>query len=136
MLRSPRPVLTVLFPSGETYFIVALCSGLNFMLAWWAIMLPLLYITHTSWLRLSLFMLSVPPLGFVVKALLLAIAFVVTPIGGEGLADQLYHNWVGVPAFLGGLLLLVILLFRTRRQNDVPLWEGLLFEQLNTRTGK
>lgn len=128
MLSSPRPVLAVLFPDGTTYYVVALCSGLNLVLAWYAILLPLLYLTHTAWLRLGIFLLSIPLVGFVVKTLLLAMAFVVTPVGGEDLANRMYHEWLGIPAFLGFLVLLVIPLMATRKRKEMPVWQDLLIE--------
>lgn len=107
-------------PIGElriqeyTYLVVPLCSGINLILALYALLLPFLYVTHHSWRRTLLFAAAIPVVALVVKIVLLAVVVRLTPLLGQDLAVEYYHRWLGVPAFLIALFALFIPILVTR----------------------
>lgn len=95
---------------------VPLCGGINFIMALLAIILPLLYLTHSTWSRAVLFAAAVPPVALILKILLLGAVIALTPSLGQDKAVEYYHTWLGLPTFWLGVVGLIIPLFRTRHK--------------------
>jgi len=102
--------------AGQTYHIVPLCSGFNFLMAQLSLILPALYLLPGSWARSLLVGTSAIPISLLTKSLLIAMVFVATPWWGADAAMSLYHVWLGYPAFALTFLFLLWLAWLSRHR--------------------
>ncbi|MBI2836668.1 MAG: exosortase/archaeosortase family protein [Chloroflexi bacterium] len=98
------------------YEVIGLCSGFNFVMALLALVLPLLSLRGASLKALGMALLWVPAVGMVTKVALVSTVLVLTPRLGQDAALSLYHGWLGVLFFVGGLGIALLLAGLSRQR--------------------
>lgn len=108
-----------IFVGPDEYLVAPLCSGFNFIMALLALVLPLLYLRGASLKTLAAGLLWLPAVGMAAKIALVSAILVLTPWLGQDTALMLYHRWLGLAFYLGGLgvALLIITLVKVPFRN-------------------